>query len=72
MIYRDITVCGLGAWAVVGGDDIGMISCDIIRYRVGWTTWSMIFEFGDISSYINISCVGIMSMYHQERDMIST
>ena len=66
-MISQFVVWGLGLWSG------GMISCDIIRYHVGWTTWSMIFEFGDISSYIiNISCVGIMSMYHQERDMIST
>ena len=66
MIYRDITVCGLGAWAVVGG----MISYDIMRYHVGWTAWSARFELGVISSYIIIiSCVGIMSLYHQEREM---
>ena len=67
IVISQFVVWGLGLWSG------GMISCDIIRYHVGWTTWSMIFEFGDISSYIiNISCVGIMSMYHQERDMIST
>ena len=66
IMNHDITVCVLGAWAVVGG----MISCDIMWYHVGWTAWSARFEFGVISCYIIIiSCVGIMSLYHQGREM---
>ena len=56
---------GLGPWSG------GMISCDIMWYHVGWTAWSSRFDFGVISLYIIIiSCVGIMSIYHQKRDMI--
>ena len=69
MIYRDITVCGLGAWAVVGGDDI--IWYHAISCRVGGVEFEVrIWRY--IIIYHHISCVDIMSIYHQKRDMIST
>ena len=55
---------GLGLWS---GD---MISCDIMWYHVGSGTWRSRLELDVISYYIiNISCVGIRSLYHQEREM---
>ena len=66
IVISQFVLWGLGLWS---GD---MISCDIMWYHVGWRAWSSKSDFGVISSYIIIiSCVGIMSLYHQKRDMRS-